>query len=281
MIIWKKRKNTILLRTAILPYSRVKMYFLYTFTRNCSKKLDICLSLCYNLITINPMFNKHGGGCLEKRCAVLFSGGLDSSLVVCKMIENGYNVELLHFNQGTLISNNLTSIRYCELKRVYNDGVQNLNHVHIEGLFRRIALVSLEQDIKKYGVSLVCLGCKLSMHIQSIIYCTKNRINTLADGSTKKQSKYGEQREVSLGFIKDVYGEYGISYINPIFNLEKKDIKYSLFDRGITIQPMEDTCMFSNTFSFAPDEILLDYLESKKNLCVELIERGLSYEKNR
>lgn len=197
------------------------------------------------------------------------------------MIENGYNTELLHFNQGTLISNNLTSVRFNELKRSYNDCVQNLHQIHIEGLFRRIALVSLEQDIKTYGVSLICLGCRLSMHIQCIIYCIKNNIKTVADGSTKKQSRFGEQREISLDFFRDLYRRYNINYLNPIFNLNKNDIKYGLFDRGITIQPMEDTCMFSNTFSIASDEILLDYLESKKDLCEELIKRGLSYDNNR
>lgn len=197
------------------------------------------------------------------------------------MIEEGYNVELLHFNQGALISNNLPSIRYEELERVYESGIQKICFGHIEGLFRRIALVPLEQDINQYGVSLICLGCKLAMHIQSIIYCKKNNICYLADGSTKKQSRYGEQREIAIEFIKKIYRDYDIEYINPIYHLEKKEIKYGLFDRGITIQPLEDTCLFSNTFSIASDEAVLDYLERKEKLCKELIERGMLYGKNR
>lgn len=49
----------------------------------------------------------------------------------------------------------------------------------------------------------------------------------------------------------------------------------------MTIQPLEDTCLFSNTFSIASDEAIEQYLREKKQLCHELIERGLSYEKNR
>lgn len=218
---------------------------------------------------------------MEKICGILFSGGLDSSLAVCKMIENGYRVELLHFDQGALISNNLVSIRYNELEKVYSNCIKGINHFNISGLFRRIALVSLEEDIKKYNVSLVCIGCKLAMHVQSIIFCKKNEIQCMADGSTKRQSRYGEQREVALDFLKNLYNEYGISYENPVYTLEKKEIKYGLFDRGMTIQPLEDTCLFSNTFSIASNEAIEQYLKDKKQLCIELIERGMLYEKNR
>lgn len=218
---------------------------------------------------------------MEKRCGILFSGGLDSSLAVCKMIENGYKAELLHFDQGALISNSLVQIRYNELKKVYSDSLQDIHYNNVAGLFRRIALVSLEDDIKTYGVSLVCVGCKLAMHVQSIIFCKKNNISCMADGSTERQKRYGEQREVALNFIKNLYREHSIEYVNPVYQLDKKEIKYGLFDRGMTIQPLEDTCLFSNTFSIAEDEIIAEYLDRKQQLCNELIERGMAHEKNR
>lgn len=216
-----------------------------------------------------------------KTAAILFSGGLDSSLAVCDMIERGYNVHLLHYDTGALISNNLISIRYNELKRTYDKCIVELYERNISGLFRRIALVSLEEDIKTYGVSLICVGCKLAMHVQCIIYCKNNGIKCVADGSTERQKRYGEQREVSLEFIKEFYQEYDIEYKYPIYNLDKKEIKYGLFDRGITIQSLEDTCLFSNTFSIAEDETIEKYLDSKKIICKKLVERGLAYEKNR
>lgn len=218
---------------------------------------------------------------MEKTCGILFSGGLDSSLAVCRMIEKGFKTELLHFNQGSLISNNLVSIRYEELKKSYADCISGIHFCNISGLFRRIALVSLEEDVRKYNVSLVCVGCKLAMHVQSIVFCKKNNIKYMADGSTERQKRYGEQREVALKFIKDLYGEYEISYKNPVYTLDKKEIKYGLFDRGMTIQPLEDTCLFSNTFSIASDEVIEQYLNEKRAICKELIERGMLYEKNR
>ena len=57
----------------------------------------------------------------KKISAILFSGGLDSSLAVCDMIEKGYDVHLLHYDTGALISNNLIKIRYAELKKIYEE----------------------------------------------------------------------------------------------------------------------------------------------------------------
>lgn len=215
---------------------------------------------------------------MSKKCAVLFSGGLDSSLAVCYMVERNYIIQLLHFNTGALLSNRLIEIRMNELKETYPNRIVGLKDCNISGLFRKIALVSLENDINKYHYSLVCVGCKLAMHIQSIIYCRRNNIKMMADGSTERQKRYGEQREITISFLKKLYANYDIEYCNPVYDLNEKEIKYGLFDRNLTIQPLEDTCLFSNTFSIAPDEVIAEYLNEKLPVCNEIIERGLSYE---
>lgn len=80
---------------------------------------------------------------MDKRCAVLFSGGLDSSLAVCAMVEKGYIPELFHFDQGALISNNLVLIRYNELKTTYDNYMGDIHFFNVSGLFRKIALVPM------------------------------------------------------------------------------------------------------------------------------------------
>lgn len=218
---------------------------------------------------------------MAKKCAVLFSGGLDSSLAVCKMIEQGYDIELLHFDQGALLSNDLPSIRMSEIQKAYPSSSVTMHKINASGIFRCLALTTLESDIIKHNVSLICMGCKLAMHVCASIFCVRNNISVVADGSTKRQERYAEQRMIAIDFIKNLYGKYGIIYTNPIYYLEESDIKYGLFDRGLTIQSMEDTCLFSHTFSTAPDSSINEYVNSKKSMCHELIERGIAYEKNR
>lgn len=218
---------------------------------------------------------------MGKKCAVLFSGGLDSSLSVCYMIEKGYDVDLLHYDQGALISHNLFEIRMAEIKRAYPKSDVSMHSINTSGLFRRLALVSIEQDILKHKHSLVCLGCKLAMHVRTIAYCKENNILVVADGSAARQKRYSEQRQVTIDYITALYKEYGIEYVNPIYELDDSEIKYGLFDRGMTIQALEDTCLFSHTFTNPTDVIVTNYLQDKDATCHMLIERSLSHEKNR
>lgn len=217
----------------------------------------------------------------SKKCAVLFSGGLDSSLAACYMIEKGYDLDLLHIDQGALLTNNLVEIRAREIETAYPATSVVLRKLNAAGFFRKLALTTIEEDILKYKMSLVCVGCKLAMHVCTISYCLNNKVSMVADGSNQRQERYGEQRQVALNFIRQMYNQYRIKYENPVYRVDKSDIKYGMFDRGLTIQPLEDTCLFSHTFSIAKDDAIEEYMRSKESICKELIERSISYEKNR
>ena len=215
-----------------------------------------------------------------KKCVILFSGGLDSSYTACTMLEKGYNVNLLHYDQGVLLTNKLYEIRADELRKAYPLKDINLHNINVSGIFRKMALVSIEQDILKYKHSLICLGCKLSMHLYTIIFCHENGISVVADGSSSRQNVYAEQSVAAINAIREIYAKYNIQYLNPIYDLGKKEVKYSLFDRGITIQPLEDTCLFSRTFSPSPDEAICAYIKDKEGVIHDVIKRRCFCEEN-
>ena len=196
------------------------------------------------------------------------------------MLEKKYDVELIHYNNGVFISNDLYKIRYNEIASKFVNCILNLKEVDVFGTFRKLALVNLEKDILMYKHSLICLGCKLAMHVHTIILCKQNNVTLVADGNTKKQNKYPEQSDKAIELIRDLYAKYGIEYINPIYNLGKKDIKYELLDRGITIQPLEDTCLFSNTFTCGDEQNIIDYINKNLELCDKIIKRSCYNEKN-
>ncbi len=216
-----------------------------------------------------------------KRCSVLFSGGLDSSFASVIMIEQGYDIDLLKMDNGALISNDLTIIRVEELRRAYPQVQINYKVIQCAGAFRKLGLVNIEKDILTYHCSMICMGCKLAMHTHNIIYCLHNGINCTVDGATKKQEKYCEQRPIAINYIRGLYKKYGIEYNIPVYECEKKEIKYHLLDREMSIYPLEDICLFSKTFSVPSDDIIENYICSKLEICDELIKRSFSYESNR
>lgn len=123
---------------------------------------------------------------------------------------------------------------------------------------------------------MICLGCRLAMHIESIIYCIKNDIHIVADGSVKYQNDFPEQNGVAIKIFRELYKKYGIEYRTILAEVSSaKEVKYRLLDNGISIQSMEDTCLFSNTFNKAEENAIKKYLNERLSICDTYIEEKL------
>lgn len=214
---------------------------------------------------------------LEKqKVAVLFSGGIDCSLAVLQLRKEGYYVDLLHFEHGASISNGLHKIRYKEIEQVVGEENVQLTEMSHRGLFRRLSLANIEEDFRRYNTSLICLGCRMAMHTETIIYCLRNDIKMAADGSVEYQNDFPEQSKVSLDFFEKLYAHYGIEYKTVLSDVNnKKEVKYRLLDNGISIQSMEDTCLFSDTFSEASNDKISDFLHKKLDMCYKYIDERM------
>lgn len=205
----------------------------------------------------------------NKNVVVLFSGGIDCSLVSLLLRKEGYRVHLLHYDHGASISNGLHRIRFQELKNLMGEENILLQELSHRGLFRKLALANIENDFAQYKTNMICLGCRLAMHIETITYCLKNNIHIVADGSVKYQNDFPEQNGVALEIFRGLYEKYGIEYKTLLSEVNSaKDVKYRLLDNGISIQSMEDTCLFSNTFNKAEEKSIKEFLNANW-LCKE------------
>lgn len=205
--------------------------------------------------------------CLESnkngKVAVLFSGGNDCSLVALKYLKRNYCVDLLHFCHGANISNNLHRIRYQELEKVAPERIQLVEISH-KGMFRKFSLQDIEVDFAEHKTSMICLGCRLAMHVEAIMYCKKNDIKIVADGSVKYQEDFPEQDKEAIRMFRQLYSSYGIKYETLLSEISSaKQVKYELLDNGISMQSLEDTCLFSNTFSKANKKEIISFLTRK------------------
>lgn len=212
----------------------------------------------------------------NKNVVVLFSGGIDCSLVSLLLRKEGYRVHLLHYDHGASISNGLHRIRFQELKNLMGEENVLLQELSHRGLFRKLALANIENDFAQYKTNMICLGCRLAMHIETITYCLKNDIHIVADGSVKYQNDFPEQNGVALEIFRGLYEKYGIEYKTLLSEVNSaKDVKYRLLDNGISIQSMEDTCLFSNTFNKAEEKSIEEFLNARLPVCDTYIEEKL------
>ena len=187
-----------------------------------------------------------------KKVLVLFSGGKDSLLSTLLLIEQGYQVYLVHYDNSLEIGKNNVKNGFKRLEKKYgSDKVKFIGIKRIEAIFRELIKdfynTKANIIVKKYGnISISqfnCLACRLAMYIQTIIICKQLNINLVADGARVSQKFAIEQQEM-LDLFKVLFKKYNIEILFPVKDL-KSDFqeKNELLIRGIIPKGNETQCL--------------------------------------
>lgn len=187
---------------------------------------------------------------MKNEVALMFSGGVDSTMSAIVLAKEYDKVHLLTYNNGYgHVFMKYTKRRVDELTKKFGDKfVYKLSST--KDLFESITVNNVAKELMRHKSGFVwCMGCKLAMHTKSIIYCLENGINKMADGSSKSTNDMVEQKPFSLALIKSLYERFNIDFHTPVYNIPRKDeIKelkrlgmnlgwFRVMDRFIGIQP--------------------------------------------
>lgn len=217
----------------------------------------------------------------KKSVVLLFSGGRDSSLACAVLAKKGYKIHLLTFNNGTTTNLSLAERRYKELDKRFPDAIIARKVIPSYGLFKEIALTSIEKDFKKYETNLLCMGCKLAMHVLSLIYCLENKVSIIADGYTEYQRTWVEQIPQAIQTVRKFHEEYKVKYVNPVYDQNSKDqVKKKLFSFGLSTKSLEGSCLLGGTFSIPSPAKVVAYIKEKLPFCRNYIKAYFT-EKNK
>ena len=163
----------------------------------------------------------------KAHAAVLFSGGSDSTLAAAQILDECDRITLLTFDPGYLLFLENTRVHAKKLKEVF--GADRVEHqiIDIRHFIKDILGGDIPGDVSEYGFnlsSLVCLGCRLSMHAFAIVWCIRNEVPYLVDGSIRAQSTIPEQMESVIRRNRRFYSEnYGIHHFSPIYEEDESD----------------------------------------------------------
>jgi predicted subunit of tRNA(5-methylaminomethyl-2-thiouridylate) methyltransferase len=228
----------------------------------------------------------------------MFSGGIDSTTAAIKLSEEYAKVHLLTYRNGFghfFLGN--SKKRADELTAKFGEKfVHNL--IPIEELFKRMVLDSLVDDYKEFKSGFIwCLGCKMAMHTQSIIYNLEHGIKTMADGSSQDSDEMVEQMALSISLITLFYQKYGIRFYVPVYKQTRAekikkltDLKFKMGirikDRFLGIQPRcipgELYYLPYLLFNKALDHekpLVTQYIKRKQEIADRYIEEHLKYGK--
>jgi hypothetical protein len=148
-------------------------------------------------------------------------------------------VALFVADPGWLFRLDRTRVHYEALRRRY--GGDRVQYVLCDAReqIREVLLADPLRDLRAYGFNLttmICLGCRLSMHARAIIHCLETGTPYLADGSTRRQAQVSEQLESVLDRHRRFYSaEFGVVHASPIYEEGRSDRR--LHALGISENP--------------------------------------------
>lgn len=183
---------------------------------------------------------------------ILFSGGKDSLLATVRLLDEGYHVYLVNYeNSCGIQSNNVEHTINRLIKKYGNEKVTFLGVKNISAIWREFIYpyynFKVNEIFQKYGnISISqfnCLTCRLAMYVATILTCQSDHINIVVDGARKSQLFAIEQKEL-LNRFGEFFRENGIKIEFPLQDMQEDyEVKNELLMRGIVPKTLEPQCL--------------------------------------
>ncbi|MGE3260715.1 MAG: hypothetical protein AB7K68_02940 [Bacteriovoracia bacterium] len=152
------------------------------------------------------------------KCAVLFSGGTDSTCVAALLAASHSEIHLLtFFEEGTKNSpipkNNILLLekKFPAVKFVHRV-------LSTDSLVKKISYEGYLKNLWRHGFFLLATPgfSTLSWHSTMIAYCRREGISAVADGLTRELMHFPGHMDAIIGLFRKFYAGFGIEYKNPV-----------------------------------------------------------------
>ncbi|MDR0287352.1 MAG: hypothetical protein LBI03_06590 [Clostridiales bacterium] len=188
---------------------------------------------------------------MKEKTLQLFSGGKDSFLAACKLIEEDKMVYLITYENGCgAKAENAKHGADRIIERYGTDSVSFLGVRNIAGIWRHFFLpyfnMKPSEISEKYGEITIsqfnCLTCRTAMYLYSIALCKRLDIYIISDGARRDQGFVIELDDM-LEKFRQLLLEYDIKLLLPVYNLDSDwERKNLLLLSGFVPKTLEPQC---------------------------------------
>ena len=231
----------------------------------------------------------------DQDLAILYSGGRDSTALLALAICGGHReipavgaVHLLHMLNGMSRFHDFPRRRFertltlLEGQWPADQPIARVHYLELDmgRLFQGFWLDHYEDLMVRFGgKNLVCVACKLGMHIRAILYCLHHHVPLLLVGYASRQAYYPEQTEAFMQRLADFSSRFGVTTRYPLFQ-HFEDVhtaRHLLEDLGLpSTGGGERKCLFCQTKTTATEKETSAFLEAMLPRASEYIEHKLS-----
>lgn len=183
---------------------------------------------------------------------VLFSGGKDSFLTSLLLLEKGFDIYLVTYENGCGLNSKAAISMARRLQKKYGeDRVNILGVKNVCGIMREFLIMYynlLPSDVvRNYGEVPIsqfnCLSCRLAMYVGTIIICNQLNIKCVADGARKSQL-FAIEQDIFLESFNELFKRYDIDILYPVKDLDDDfELKNQILIRGFVPKMYEPQCL--------------------------------------
>lgn len=201
---------------------------------------------------------------------LMLSGGRDSFLAACRLLESpeNYKLKMVTFDNGcSCQSGNVKDVADRIIKKYGPDRCEYLGVINICGIWREFFLPYLnmkpiDQQCSFSGMTpsqFNCLTCRTSMYIASILLAKKNGAAYIAEGSREDQKFVIELPGMALERYPRLVESEGLELILPVYDLKDDWLRDNeLLRRGFISKSKEPKCLLGVPVRNSIDQSVID-----------------------
>jgi hypothetical protein len=231
----------------------------------------------------------------KQELAILFSGGTDSlslyalaAVGVHPEIPRPRRIHLLHMLNGMGRFPSFPERRFRVSERILSaqvpdsEGMPQATYVELDmgRLFQGLWFDRYEELMPRYGgKNLVCVACKLAMHVKAIVYCIEMLTPILLVGYARKQGYFPEQTKAFMDRISGFSDNFGIRTRFPVYEdfSDEAVTRHLLEEFGLpSTGGGERKCLFCQTLTTATEKETGQYLDDMIPRLSEYVEHKLA-----